>query len=61
MRKLRHSGRRLRSSNCCPSEAPQSNHQTGFSLSTGLLEPQKPQRGHELTINGEAGVAGIAE
>ena len=26
-----------------------------------LLEPRKPQRGHELTINGEAGVAGIAE
>ena len=36
-------------------------HQTGFSLSTGLLEPGKLQRGHELTINGKAGVAGIAE
>ena len=26
-----------------------------------LLEPRKPQRGHELTINGEAGIAGIAQ
>ena len=32
-----------------------------FNLSAGLLEPRKPQRGHELTINGEAGIAGVAQ
>ena len=36
-------------------------HQTGFSFSAGLLEPRKPQQGHELSINEEAGIAGITQ